>query len=271
MADRRTVPYLINGVGSEQDVYTSSAVAKHPIGAKGVTLDGRVFYYASRVASGTLSRGSLCTVATSVANHVSIAWASGGAAQQRKITVTLGATLATVNQYADGWITVIDGGSSNGQGQVRQIQSHPAAASGATLELTLYDALETTMAASEVTLTKNMFDEVILSPGNAQPIPAGWPAFDVPAGNTSKQHFWLQTAGELAALRDGSVFLDGSPLVPASAGTADAGQVTLGHESVGVGTANDPSDLLPLVGYAIEASDATSDGDHILAMGSIRW
>lgn len=260
-------PYLIDGMGSLQTVYEAYTTQLFGLGTKGVTLDGRVFYYASNEGA-AIARGTLCRVADSVANHVSIAWASGGAANQNTVTVTLGATAATANQYAGGWLQVIDGTTANGQGQLRRIVSHPAALASATLELTLDEPFETTMAASEITLKANEFSAVVTQPGNAKPLSAGVPAFDVSAGTTNTQYFWLQTYGPALVVGDASVFLDGSEVVPATAGTADAGQVTIGVEApTGTGTA---SNLLAAVGTIIEASDATSDADHRFVMLKIR-
>src|SRR5262245_8874353 len=77
----------------------------------------------------------LCQAPAQVANHqnLTVATAVAGATS---ITVTLGATAATANQYAGGWVTISAG---TGAGQRLLIGSHPAANASATLVLTLSD------------------------------------------------------------------------------------------------------------------------------------
>jgi hypothetical protein len=244
-------PILDGGGVSPQSVLESSnGVQHHALGTRG-RIGERVFYYASNEGS-AITRGNLCATAAPVANHVSVAWASGGAVGAYTVTVTLGATAATANQYRDGWLVAIDG---TGSGQYRKIKSHPAAGSAATLELTLYDPIETAfVAADEITLVKNQHAAVRVTPGNAAVAVAGVPAFTVPAGSTTTQYFWIQTGGPAMVLGDGSTFVAGECVTFAVAGTADAGQVTITTGTTTTGQ--------PLLGYIIDLGDASSDLDY---------
>lgn len=252
-------PRIGSGVGSPQSVFRASATKSHPLGTRGWMEDGRVFYYASN-AGAAIAIGSLLQTAAEVGNHTSVAYASGGAIGSTSVTVTLGATAATAQQYRDGFLTVIDG---TGQGQIRKIRSHPAAALSSTLEVEVYDPFEIAIASgAEISLAVSPYDSLIVTPGDSQALTvAGVPQCAVGAGTSDVQYFWAQTYGPALVLGDGSTFTEGAPCVPASAGTGDAGQITLGSESDGTGASNDPSDLHPLVGNLLEIYD-NSDGDH---------
>lgn len=243
-------PILVNGVASPQSVYETFASPKHALGTKAFLDDG-TFYYA-RAGATALSRCLLNTRSARVANHVSVAWASGGAANSNKVTVTLGATAATANQYADGILFIHDG---TGSGTKRKIKSHPAADASATLELTMYDNLDVaSVTGDEVTLVANLYGATIVHPGNAAPIIVGVPQVAVPISD----YYWAQTWGPGLVQGDGSTFVDGIDVVPASAGTADAGQVTIVVET---GTTENTN---PVVGRCIDIGDAASDLDYRL-------
>jgi hypothetical protein len=109
-----------------------------------------------------------------------------------KVTVTLGATAATANQYAGGYVVVND---NAGEGQTLRIASHPAAALSTSLVLTLEDGANTAITtASEVSLVSAHGADVIVQPTtvtNAQvgvtlcPIAAGAYGFVVSRGLVS--------------------------------------------------------------------------------------
>lgn len=240
--------------GSTINVSDVETVQSQRLGTE-ATVGGRRFVYASHSGSG-IGIGSLCAVAAPVANHVSVAYASGGTAGSQTATVTLGATAATADQYKDGWFVPIDG---TGQGQLRQIDTHPAADASATLELTVTDPFDTALGTGEVSLVKNEFADVVVHPGMAATTgnnaPIGVNPVVVPDGSTDTQYFWMQVGGPALVLKNGTALTDGAPVVPAD-GTADAGQVVVATEGAG--------SLDAIVGYVINEGDATSDGDHVL-------
>lgn len=249
-------PVLLGGVGSPQSIFEASTSKYHQLGTLGV-LDERTFRYSSFVGSGTLGLGSLCGKSAEIANHVSVAYASGGAIGSNKITLTLGATLVTAGQYEDGWLVGLDG---TGSGQVRRIKSHPAADASATLEITTYNPfLVAAAAGSEWSLITNEYAGMIAGSG-ADMLHLGVPVFTVPAGNTNTQYFWCQTGGPAPVQCDGSTFVAGDVVVPADA-TADAGQVT-----ILAGTVAALLNLLKrgFVGKVISVADAASDLDYRL-------
>lgn len=262
MATNSDAPIVPGHYGSVQSITEVSTDKRYTLGSVG-TIGERTFAYASSSGS-AISLGALCAVAAPVANHVSVAYASGGAANTNTVTVTLGATAATENQYADGWLVPIDG---TGQGQLRKIESHPAADSAATLELTVSDDFDTAMGTGEISLVKNEFADVVTHPGMAATTlnlaPVGVVPVAVPSGSTDTQFFWIQIGGPALVLKNGSTFVAGIPVRPADA-TADAGQVDI----VADATTGTPTPD-PIVGHVINVGDAASDGDHVLVRLSL--
>lgn len=122
----------VNGATSSTDVSLATIVGAPFVGA-----DGRRYALvqggASAIASGLLVQSP----ASIGANHTGLTTATAaiGATQ---ITVTLGGTLATANQYQGGFAVISAG---TGIGQTLKIQSHPAGTSSGTVVLTLEDPL----------------------------------------------------------------------------------------------------------------------------------
>lgn len=245
-------PVVPGSSSTPQSIYEASTKQHFPIGTRGI-LEDRVFYYASHEGAG-FGVSQLCAPPAPVGDHTSVAYASGGAANAKTVTVTLGSTAATANQYAEGYLIGIDG---TGSGQIRKIRSHPAAESAATLELTLYDAIQTAFAAgAELSLVLSPYKQVTQHGGMAatgvELIPLGVNPVIVPAGSTDPQYFWLQTWGPALVQGDGAAFTAGAPVIPAAA-TADAGQVTLQDATAEI--------TVPTVGHIQSLGDATSDLD----------
>lgn len=118
-------------------------------------------------AGDAVAPGKLYQDAAIVPNHQNIAVTayqaySANGNVPAKVTVTLGATAATANQYAGGFVVVND---NNGEGQTLRIASHPAADASATLALTLEDGANTALTtASEVCLLPAHGKDVIIQP-----------------------------------------------------------------------------------------------------------
>jgi hypothetical protein len=114
-----------------------------------------------------LAAGVLVQDAAVVPNHQNIAVTayqaySANGNVPAKVTVTLGATAATANQYAGGFVVVND---NNGEGHTLRIASHPAAGSGASLAITLEEGSSVAITtASEVSLVSAHGADVIIQP-----------------------------------------------------------------------------------------------------------
>jgi hypothetical protein len=133
------------------------------------------------------------------------------------VTVALGGTLATANQYAGGWLQV---DTTPGNGRMYAISGHPAAALSTNLVVTLAPddpirgvALTT---ASRVGLIANPYNGVIETPlTTATGVIVGVALEAVPINNFC----WLQTWGPAPVLINGTPAL-GSQVIGVSATTA---------------------------------------------------
>ena len=199
-----------------QSIYEASKTQKHPLGHR-LQLGDRVFRCAK--AGGLLATGKLALSGASVANHHDIAVATT-VAGLKKITVTLGATSAIKDQYAEGYLAIIAG---TGLGQIYKIKSHPAADANATLELTLYDelAVATDTSDSKGDLCANIYAAVAHS-ATEEAVNAGVPLVAV----TASYYCWIQTWGICAVL---STDTAGEGTILSHAATAGAIKTQTGY------------------------------------------
>lgn len=216
----------------EQDVHTTSAEPRAKLGDKVMTADGRVYRYAK--AGGTaLDAGKLVVAADEVANHTNIVAGADAAVGATEITVTLGATAATVNQYAEGFVVIND---AAGEGIAYKIASHGAADGATDLVIKLEDPIQVALTedTSEVSLVKNIYDSVVISAVDQADAVVGVPNVAVAAD----EYFWVQTGGVCAVLADEAV----AKGLAVTTGTGVAGAV----EAVDAAAE-------PIIGYAIQA------------------
>ena len=201
----------------EEKVTTTTK--RRPLGTKGVSPDGRVFYYAQAGASALAAGTVLQTkVSHGTSVHVSgLAIVNATATGVTTLSITVATTNATANQYADGYVTV---DTSPGQAMYR-IKSHLAIASAATGEFKLYDNDQIvdalTSGTTTVGLRENPFASVIVMPTTITGAPVGVAPVAVAAGS----YFWAQTYGPAV------VNTDTAPVagVPVSIPGASAGGV----------------------------------------------
>jgi hypothetical protein len=220
--------------------YSTGSVPEHDLGQEIALTDGRVFRYA-KAGGSNISAGKLQLAPAPKTNHHNVAWASGGAINTNKVTVTLGATAAVADEYAEGLLVVND---ATGEGTSYQISGHPAAGSGATLEVTVFGSIHTALVTgSEMTLVHNRYRGVVEGTSQTQ-IPAGVPLVNIAANN----YGWLQVRGVAPVLADTAIAV-GSAV---AAGTSTAGAVELEDWAV---NATDATRLQVEfhVGYAIVA------------------
>jgi hypothetical protein len=136
--------------------------------------------------------------------------------RNRKVTVTLGATAATVNEYQGGLLVANDNAP---EGETYRVYSHPAADSAATLEVTVSRPFVTSITtSSEFTLYHNAWNGVIETTTNSSTAqPAGVPLVNF----TAAYYGWIKTRGVVAVLADETLTLGAM----VSAGTSTAGSV----------------------------------------------
>jgi hypothetical protein len=197
-----------------QSIYEQSATALHNIGDSIEPFgDGRIFYYAKNGAA-ALGDGLLLQGAIPLPNHLNCTVAAGAAIGDTRVSVTLGATPATINYYANGYMHAND---EVPEGTLYKIKSHLSNAGSLAMWVELYDPLVKAMviSSSQVTLTKAKYDSVtvaLLSGLTALPI--GVSLIDVTIGYYS----WVQTWGPCPVLTQGTVVI-GAPV--GLGGTAD--------------------------------------------------
>lgn len=199
----------LTGLGSYQDqpgfifqqsLFDISATQKHRMGTIRQIDDGRMFAYAKDGGS-ALSAGLVNQQYAPVANHLNCAVYAAAAIGAQSVQVTLGATLATANQYKDGFLHVND---VTGEGHMYKIRGHAAIDSADTGTFYLYDAIRVALTtSSEVTLTKQIQDSVLTLPTTATGAPAGV----APVPVTASYYFWNQVKGMCSVLIDGTVVI----------------------------------------------------------------
>ena len=183
-----------------QKLFSSSSTQQHDLGSKAVTADGRRFRYIKCDATTALVPGKLYQAVPEVTNHQDLAPAIT-AIGATSVTVTLGGTAASANQYTNGYLVPV---STPGQGYQYKIKSHPAQTStSGDLVVTLYpeDALQVAFTAStDVDLVRNPFDGIIINPTTTTGVVVGAAVYIVAAG----EYGWIQTGGPASLLDDGS-------------------------------------------------------------------
>ena len=214
-----------------QGLLVESATQQHDLGTRVSTPDGRAFRYAK--AGEALVAGTLLQAPVEKTNHQDLT-PSIAAIGATSITVTLGATAATANYYAEGWALVT---VTPGVGYMYKIKSHPAADSSGSLTITLEDPLKIAITAtSRIDLVVNPYSGVIINPTTATSCPIGAATYVM----TSAYYGWIQTHGPAVLLKDGGSTVGTN--VSASNGTAGAveaavtAQAAIGFAMTGIAT-----------------------------------
>ena len=214
-----------------QTVLSTSADQKEELGTLRILNDGRKFRYAKNGASALVAGNAVMAPAV-VANHVELAVAAAAATGSKSVTVTLGGTAVTQNQYAGGFLQI---NKEAGIGHQYKILSHPAADAAANVVLTLEDPIvDALTTSSEASLIANPYAAVVVTTG-ATCIPVGVAPCDVAAN----AYFWSQTGG-VACVETNGTPAAFSNLFPAAGGELDAGPVTTTTQVLAAG---------PVVGF----------------------
>lgn len=170
------------------------------LGVRAVTGDGREFRYVQAGAT-TLVVGKLQATAAQVVNHHRLA-TTGASVGATSLTVTLGGTAATLNQYLGGW-AIVETDSGGTPGYQYQIAGNPAqSTTTGTLTLTLNDPVQIAISSSAtITLIPNPYSGVIVSPAAASGAPIGVAIYPV----TASYYGWVQIKGAATILSDGAI------------------------------------------------------------------
>lgn len=161
-----TAPLAFQANGTYQT--STDASLETLLGSRWDLSDGREVALGQAGSATTVAAGKLYQNAALVANHqncdvTAVQAYSNNGNTPATVTLTLGATAATANQYQGGYLAVVDG---TGEGQILKIASHPAADSAGSLTVTLEDGPTTALSASdsEVSLIPATGNGVIIHP-----------------------------------------------------------------------------------------------------------
>ena len=221
-------PVLDTGIGSGQGIWE---VVTNPIlrvGTRGSLEDGRVFYYARSSDSNALPAGWFLQQERGNAQNEDRACVDAEIGDPI-ITVTFGTKTANANDYANGYVCVVD---SIGEGITYQIDAHGAVTSGAAVALRLKDPVYVAFESdTTVTVIKNPWMDVIRSDvTNELSAAAGVSQVAVPVGSTTPQYFWCQTWGVAAVRSQVSGIVQGSPVVRSTLNTSTIAKGSVGYQ-----------------------------------------
>lgn len=208
----------------DQDARTvSSTQGAAALGQQAQTDDGRTFRYGFN-GGVALAPGKMNDGANVVANHVNLVTAAAAAVGDTQVTVTLGGTAATLNQYAGGtlWCNV----TSTGLGIGYLIRSNPAQTSTTgNLTLTLVDPIQVAITTTTKTsLAPALYSGIVVTPSAAT---AGAAPIGVFTGSSLpiNNYGWFQTGGPAPLLCDATVYTLGEEVSQAASGVAGSGSL----------------------------------------------
>jgi len=202
-----------------QGLFQSSTTQREALGTKRMEADGRVFRYAK--AGGALAAGKAAIKAVDVDNHINLPIPAAYAIGSKQITITVGATAVTADQYKDGFLQVND---ATGEGYQYRIESNTACdASGSTI-VQLADPIAVALVAStsEVSLIPNEYSGITHS-ATEENAPAGVAVCAIASGS----YGWVQTAGPALALMAGTPAVGSMLTLGSVAGSLAAINATL--------------------------------------------
>lgn len=184
---------------SEQDLRDVSSTKQVQYGAKGVTEDGRMFRYVGADSTG-LSIGKLVIGPAKVSNHENRALAATSlvAVGSTSISISIGATAATLDQYAEGFLDVVDG---TGKGASYRVAGNQAALSSGTLVVTLAEPIATALAVSDTKVTMSVSPFSSVTHTATLGLGLGVATIAIPASN----YGWVLSRGHASVLSDGII------------------------------------------------------------------
>lgn len=215
-----------------QDIRVTNTNRQHPLGQAAYTHDGRIFVF-GQAGAVALIAGKLAQVPVVVPNHQALVTVTGAGVGGTKITVTLGGTAATADQYKDGFAVIRDT-ASVGAGQALPIVGNSAqTVTTGNVDVYLAEGTgEAITTASVVNLELAPTGGVLVSTtADTTERVVGVPQVDVPAAS----YAWFQIKGVASVLGNGSI-TKGTQLIKSAtvAGAVDAEGTSTITQRVGV-------------------------------------
>lgn len=221
---------------TEQDLQVTSTTKQVQFGAIGMTEDGRKFRYVSFGGTSTVKPGLLMQAAVSSANSQGLAITAAGTGGQVSanlsagssvLVVTNGSTAVTQDQFAEGFLEVLQtSGTNEGPIQYRIRGNSAAAASTGYIQVYLAEPLrnaEVLVAGTDtVNLWASPYSAVVAT--TTVNVPIGVSVNQVVNSSTVTNYGWVQCGGEAVAFFDTSSAVIGNTVGPS---TTTAGYVGL--------------------------------------------
>lgn len=230
-------PNIIFGSPGDQFVTGTTQVVE-PVGSQLCLADGRKYRYALKSAAAAVA-GDVQSSPASVANHDKMT-PTAAAVGAVAVTVALGATAVTADQYRDGYLAIEVG---TGFGYVYAIASHAAVASAGSMVVPLREPVQVAIPATAVStsLISSIWRLVVVAPTTETGAIAGCAVKPIAASAFG----WLQTRGigsatcvaSTVAGENLSIITTAGSLGPVAAGTtnviAQAASVVVGATEKG--------------------------------------
>ena len=193
-----------------------STIQAHSLGAVGFDSFGRRYRYAQAGAV-ALVKGNLLQSPARSTDYTDMAVQTAAAVDASTMEVTLGATATTASQFVEGTLVV---SVTPGIGQNFTVKSHDVTAASGTCTFNINEKILTALTtSSKVTVTKNPYDGVIVSPTTRTGITVGVAL----TATAIDDHCWIGVEGQFGVLSDVTVAAVGEGLSPS---TTTAGCVT---------------------------------------------
>ena len=222
----RSGPYASQNPKSlSQGLFDESSTQKQDLGTCVVLADGRAFRYCLNAGT-ALATGKVISGGAVVGNHLNQAVAAAAAVDAYEVSVTLGGTAATADQYKEGFLNIND---AAGEGHCYKIRGHAAIAASGTGTIKLFDKIrEALTTSSEYTLIAHPCANTVVGATTLVNKAVGVTTFAV----TASYYFWAQFRGPAAVLISGSV-VAGNPVALIGASGAVGPRAAIPDEVLG--------------------------------------
>lgn len=186
---------------SAQELNVTNTNKLHKLGTVGATADGRKYRYTQNGAV-ALVAGKTINAIAKVANHTTQSVQAAAAVGVYTVSVTVGATAITADQYTDGYLVIKDT-SALGAGTAYRISGHSTISSaGGTVSVFLQEPIVTALTTSSIySLVASPWSAVVVAPAAAAEVVVGVAQLAIPAST----YFWAQVGGIASVLSDGVI------------------------------------------------------------------
>jgi hypothetical protein len=224
---------------SEQDIATVSTTKQVEYGAMGVTADGRKFRYigyggTTTVAPGTLLQAAvgatnstaLAITATTVATTIPAQTTASLTQGSTYIVLTNGATAVTQDEFAEGFLDILQtSGTNEGPIKYRILGNTKAAASTGYIGVYLYEPLRNQEVLVPGTDTANIWASPHAAPivTTTVNIPIGINLIQAVNTSSVTNYGWVQTWGPCMGVQDGSSMVIGNTVGPSTTTSGNVG------------------------------------------------